>query len=140
VAILSILQEDLKAQLNTLAETLSLSRETIRTQMSQMGYTLKTLRWIPHALTCELKHVLLTMWFSCFRSTARTRAIIDGISSRGRKADFAMSMFEIEYGQHAVNRRLKSKTEPLRPERYAGRFVEPPWIPCYPDPSSESFI
>jgi hypothetical protein len=32
------------------------------TYMSRMGYTLKTLCWIPHALTCGLKHVCLTMY------------------------------------------------------------------------------
>jgi hypothetical protein len=125
VVIRSILQEDLKASLNTFAETLSLSRETIRTQMLRMGYTLKTLRWIPYVLTCELKQVRLIARFSYFPSAARTRAIIDSISSRGAKAGFATSMFEIEYGQHGVNPRLKSKIEPLLPQRYAHRFMEP---------------
>jgi hypothetical protein len=61
VAIRSILQEKPNALLRTIAEILSISPETIRTHMSRIGYTLKTLRWVPHAVTCGLKQVRLTM-------------------------------------------------------------------------------
>jgi hypothetical protein len=45
--------------LGTIAENLSISPETVRTHMSRIGYTLKLLCWIPHALTCALNHVHL---------------------------------------------------------------------------------
>jgi hypothetical protein len=61
-AIRSILQEDPNAFLRTIAETLSISPEMVRTHVSRIGYTLKTLRWIPHMLTSELKQVRLTMY------------------------------------------------------------------------------
>jgi hypothetical protein len=57
-----ILQEPPSASLKTIVETLSISSETIRTHMSRTGYALRTLRWIPHALTCEPKQVRLTMF------------------------------------------------------------------------------
>jgi hypothetical protein len=61
-AIRSILQEDTNASLRIIAETLSISRETVRLHMSRMRHTLKALRWIPHALSCEPKQVRLTMF------------------------------------------------------------------------------
>jgi hypothetical protein len=54
-AIRPVLHEDPNPLLRTIAETLSISPETVRTHMSWIGHTLKTLRWIPHALTSELK-------------------------------------------------------------------------------------
>jgi hypothetical protein len=57
----SILQEDPNASLRTIVGTLSISPEMVRTHISRMNYTLKTLCWIPHALTSELKHVRLTI-------------------------------------------------------------------------------
>jgi hypothetical protein len=35
-----------------------------------------------------------------------------------------MSVFEIEYRQQGIKTRLKSQTGPLRPEKYAGHFIE----------------
>jgi hypothetical protein len=66
-----ILQEDPNASLRTIAETRSISPETVGTQMSRAGWTLKTLRWIPHELTCELKRVRLTM---CVQAHPNLRA------------------------------------------------------------------
>jgi hypothetical protein len=57
----SILQEDPNISLRTIAQTLWISPETVRTHMSRIGHTLKTLRWIPHALTSEPKQVRFTM-------------------------------------------------------------------------------
>jgi hypothetical protein len=45
---------------------LSMSPETIRTHVSRMGCTLKSLRWIPHALTSELKRVRFDLCFQLF--------------------------------------------------------------------------
>jgi hypothetical protein len=61
-AIRLILYEDLNALLITIAETLSFSRETIRTHVSRIGYSLRSLRWILQALICELKWVRLSMY------------------------------------------------------------------------------
>jgi hypothetical protein len=62
-AIRSILQEDPNVSLRTITETLSISPETIHTYMLRMGYIPKTLRWILHALICELKQLRLTLNF-----------------------------------------------------------------------------
>jgi hypothetical protein len=48
-------QEDPNALLRTIAETLSISPETIRSQMSLIDYTLKTLHWIPGGVIGGLK-------------------------------------------------------------------------------------
>jgi hypothetical protein len=53
----SILRDDPNASLQTLEDTLSISPDTVRTHMSRIGETLKSFRWIPHALTSELKQV-----------------------------------------------------------------------------------
>jgi hypothetical protein len=50
----SIRQEDPHASLRTIAETLSVSLETVRTHMSAMGSTRVTFRWLPQALIYEL--------------------------------------------------------------------------------------
>jgi hypothetical protein len=60
-AIRSILQKGPNTSLRTIAKTLSISPETVRIHMSRISYILKTLRWIPHMLTCELKQVRLSM-------------------------------------------------------------------------------
>jgi hypothetical protein len=46
-AIRSILQQNQNALLTTIAETLSISPEIVRTDMSRIGYTLKIFRGIP---------------------------------------------------------------------------------------------
>jgi hypothetical protein len=56
-ALRSILRDDPNASLRTIADTFSISPETIRTQVSRTGETLKFLRWIPHALTIKLKQI-----------------------------------------------------------------------------------
>jgi hypothetical protein len=57
VALRSILRDDPNTSLRTMADTLPISPEMVRTHMSRINYTLKYLRWIPHALTSELKQV-----------------------------------------------------------------------------------
>jgi hypothetical protein len=46
-----ILQEGSNGSVRTIAETLLIWSETRRRHMSPVGFTLKTLRWIPHTLT-----------------------------------------------------------------------------------------
>jgi hypothetical protein len=62
----SIRQKDWNASLRTIAETLLISPETVRMHILRIGSTRKTLRWIPHALTSELKGVRLTVRFQLF--------------------------------------------------------------------------
>jgi hypothetical protein len=57
----SVMRNDPNASFQTTADTLSISPETVRTHMSRIGYTLKSLRWILHALTSELKQVRLDL-------------------------------------------------------------------------------
>jgi hypothetical protein len=56
-ALRSVLRDDPNASLRTIADTLSISPEMVRAHMSGIGYTVKSLRWIPHALTSELKQI-----------------------------------------------------------------------------------
>jgi hypothetical protein len=60
MAIRLILQEDPNDSLRMIAEAAPISPETVLTHVSQIGYTLKNLRWIPHALTSEPKQIRLT--------------------------------------------------------------------------------
>jgi hypothetical protein len=73
-AIRSILQDDPNASLRAIAETLSISPDTIRTHVRRMGYTLTNLHWIAHALIYELKQVHLTM---CVQLLPKARAHAD---------------------------------------------------------------
>jgi hypothetical protein len=57
----SIPQKNSNTSLRTIAEILSISPETVPTHMSRIGHTLKTLPWIPRALTYELKQVCSPM-------------------------------------------------------------------------------
>jgi transposase len=70
-AILSILQDEPSVSLRTIAETLAISPDTVRTHMTRIGSTLKALRWIPHTLTSELKHTRVTM---CMQLLPKFRA------------------------------------------------------------------
>jgi hypothetical protein len=99
-----------RCSLRTLPKTLSISPETIRRHMSQMRDTLRTLPWTPHALACALKQVHFTLSWQLLSKLRSTCTMIGGISSRGTKADFTISMFKIEYGPHGMKARLKSKT------------------------------
>jgi hypothetical protein len=65
-AIRSILQEDPNPSLRTIAETLPISPETVRTHMSRINSTLRTFCRILHALTCRLKQVRLTTCLQLF--------------------------------------------------------------------------
>jgi hypothetical protein len=62
VALCSILSDDPNASLRTIADTVSISPETVRTHMSRIGYTLKPLWWIPQALTSKLKQVHFNLY------------------------------------------------------------------------------
>jgi hypothetical protein len=53
----SILQENPNASVRTIAETLSISPETLRTDMSRIGDILRALMWIPN-LNIEREDVL----------------------------------------------------------------------------------
>jgi hypothetical protein len=57
--------------LRTIAETPSISLEMDHKHMSRIGHTLKTLRWIPQALTRGLKQVRLSM---CLQFLPKLRA------------------------------------------------------------------
>jgi hypothetical protein len=70
-ALRSILRDDPNASVQTIADTLSISPETARTHMSRIGDTLEFLRWIPHALTSEMKHVC---FYLCFHLLPKLRA------------------------------------------------------------------
>jgi hypothetical protein len=74
VAIRSSLQEDPDALLRAIVETLSISPETIRTHMSRIDYTLKTLRCIPQGATCGLKHGSFDNAFAVTSQISCTRA------------------------------------------------------------------
>jgi hypothetical protein len=56
-ALCSVMRDDPNASLRTIADTLSIDPDTVRTHMSRIGHTLKSLQWIPQALTSELKQV-----------------------------------------------------------------------------------
>jgi hypothetical protein len=70
-ALRSILRNDPNASLRTIADTLPISPETVRTHMSRIGYALKLLWWIPHALTSELKQVCFDL---CLQLLPKFRA------------------------------------------------------------------
>jgi predicted DNA-binding protein YlxM (UPF0122 family) len=56
-ALRSILRDGPNASLRTIADTLSISPRAVHTHMSRTGDTLKSLRWISHAFTSQLKQV-----------------------------------------------------------------------------------
>jgi hypothetical protein len=58
----SIPRDDPNASLRTIAETLLISPETVCIHPSRIGDTLQSLRWIPHALTSELKQIRFDLY------------------------------------------------------------------------------
>jgi hypothetical protein len=54
-----------------------------------------------------------------------THTIAGGISLRGTKTGFTNSIFEIEYEQRGMKTGLKSKTGPLRPEKWCPLMFDP---------------
>jgi fructose-1,6-bisphosphatase/sedoheptulose 1,7-bisphosphatase-like protein len=114
-----ISQGDLNASLRTIAETLSISPEVVRTLMSWTGSAPKTLLWISQALTCELKQIGSSMLLQLFPKLRAHEHAQDNwrISSRETKVGFITNVFEMEYGQHWMEIRLKSKSGLLRPEK-----------------------
>jgi hypothetical protein len=56
-ALRSVLRDEPNASLRTIANTLPISPEPVRAHMSRIRDMLKSLRWIPYALTSELKQV-----------------------------------------------------------------------------------
>jgi DNA-binding NarL/FixJ family response regulator len=70
----SILQGKPSASLRTIAETLAISPETVRTHMTRIGYPLKALCWIAHTLTSELKHTGVTMCMQLLPNTSSDNA------------------------------------------------------------------
>jgi hypothetical protein len=139
-AILSILQEDPNAWPRIITETGSISAETVRTHISRIGCTPKTLCWISYARTCELKQIRLTM---CLQLLPKLRAHAQDNWRHpitGMKAGFTTSMVEIEYEQHGMKTRLKSKTGPFLPEACTEHFMESPRILYCHNVSSERCI
>jgi hypothetical protein len=67
----SILRDDPNALLRTIADTSSISMKTVRTHISRVGCTLKSLQWIPHALTNDLKQVRFNL---CLQLLPKLRA------------------------------------------------------------------
>jgi hypothetical protein len=65
-AICSVLRDDPNASLRTIAGMLSISPETVRTHMSRIARTLKSLRWTRHAPTSELKQVRFDLCLQLF--------------------------------------------------------------------------
>jgi hypothetical protein len=70
-ALRSILRDDANTSLRTRADTLSISPETVRADLSRVGLTLKSLWWIPHALASELKQVRFDL---CLQLLPKLRA------------------------------------------------------------------
>jgi hypothetical protein len=88
-----------------------ISLETARRHMSQIGDTLKALRWIPHALTCELKQIHLSMRSQSLpklrpHAHANWRHLITGTT-----AGIITRVFEIDHGQRGMKTCLKSKQD-----------------------------
>jgi hypothetical protein len=138
-AIGPILQEDANASLRTITETLTTSSETVRTYMSRIGYTPKTLRWIFHALTCELKQVRLTQ---CLQLLSKLRGHTRQLaaSRHGGRMLVLLRVCSRSNGQQGMKTQMKPKTGPVRPEKYAVRCMECPRVPCYYNASSENLI
>jgi hypothetical protein len=67
----SILRDDPNTSLRTIADMLSIAPETVRTHMSRIGSPLKSLRWIPHALTSKPKQIRFDL---CLQLTPKLRA------------------------------------------------------------------
>jgi hypothetical protein len=100
-------RDDRDASLRTIADTLSISPEMVRTHMSRIGYTLVSLRWIPHALTSELKQIRFDL---CVQLLPKLRAHAHdnwGHSSRGMRVSFIANMFGTGYGPHGKRARPK---------------------------------
>jgi hypothetical protein len=113
----SILRDDPNASLRTRTDTLSISPETICTQMSRIGYALESLRWIPHALRSELKQVRFNLCFQLlpkFRGHAHDnwRHLVTGI-----RVGFITNVFGTGYGSHEMKTRLKCRTGTLPPRK-----------------------
>jgi hypothetical protein len=102
--------------LRTIAETLAISPEIVRTHMASIGYTLKALRRIPHTLTTELKRTRMTM---CLQLLPKLRAhphnnshsLVTGATAR---AGSVLDAFAIGYGRRGTTMHPKWRTEPLR--------------------------
>jgi hypothetical protein len=95
----SILRDDPNVSLRTMADTLSISSETVRTHMSRVGYSLKSLRWIPHVLTSELKHVCFDL---CLQLYPKLRAYAHDNRRHlitGMRVGFIANMFGTGYGR-----------------------------------------
>jgi hypothetical protein len=129
-AIRSILQELPNASLRPDAKILSILPETVRMHMSRIGYTRKTLRWIPHSLICEPKQVCLKCVCSYIPNSAHNE--LQHLVTRQESRFYSEyvrdwictardeNTFEVENGTAAL-------------ENSAGRFMESPQVPwCSP--------
>jgi hypothetical protein len=106
-ALRSILRDDPNASLRTMADTLSIPPETVRTDMSRIGYTLKFARWIPHALTTELKQVRFDLCFQLLPKLPAHPHDNWWHLTTGDENWFITNMFGTGYGRHEIRTRLK---------------------------------
>jgi hypothetical protein len=116
-ALRSILRDDPNASLRTIAGTLSTSPETVRTHMLRIGYTQKSLRWIAHALTSELKQVRFDL---CLQLPPKLRAHAHDNWRHlvtGMRVGFITNMFGTRYGPHGTRTCLRWRTGPLPPRK-----------------------
>jgi hypothetical protein len=117
-ALHSILRDDPNALSRTIADTLSISPETVRTHSSRIDDTLKSLRWIPHALTSELKQVRFDL---CLQLLSKLRADAHDNWQHlvtGMRVGIITNMFGTEYGPQGMRTRLKWRTGPLPPRKF----------------------
>jgi hypothetical protein len=113
----SILQGDPNGSLRTISDTSSISPETIRIHILQIGDTLKSLRWITHALTSELNQVCFNL---CLQLLPKLRAYAHDNWRHfvtWMRGGFITNMFGIGYGPHGMRTGLKWRTRPLPPRK-----------------------
>jgi hypothetical protein len=70
-ALRSILWDDPNGSLWTITDRLLILSETVRTYMSRIDHTLKSLRWISHALTSDLEQIYFDL---CLQLLPKLRA------------------------------------------------------------------
>jgi predicted DNA-binding protein YlxM (UPF0122 family) len=111
----SILRYDPDTSLRIIADTLSISPETVCTHILRMGYTLKSLRWILQALTNEPKQVRFDL---CLQLLPKLRTHAHGHWRRliaGDESWFYWEYVRTGYEPHGMKRCLKWRTGPLPP-------------------------
>jgi hypothetical protein len=118
----SIPRDDPNALLRTIADTLSISPETVRTHMSRIGYTMKSLPWVPHALTSELKQIHFDLHLQLLpklhaHAHHNWQHLVTGV-----RFNFITIMFGTGYGPHGMRTHQKWRIGPLPPRKLCSRF------------------